>query len=189
MLVSPQAVLSITQSFDAILAVMSLQLLLLLAWAIGCVWHFAGEFDHCSTSNTARSRSVCSGIILNSEIMAPFALGVAVPIVWVNPRYNFDNLQSGLMSMYRVLNRNGWGSIVSACTWATPNDGIPPHKPMLEKSLPLLAFMVVCEMILAQTFVSILINSSTESLSTRSHDLSLTTPQICFPSMPEISFL
>jgi hypothetical protein len=159
MVLNLQAVLSINQSFDTILAVMALQLLLILCWAIGCIWHFSGEFGHCSTSISLRDKSLCGGFSMTDAERVPHAPQILVPTIWVIPSYNFDTFQNGLMAMYRVVNRNGWGFLVVSCTWAAP-EGSPPKNKEMQKSLPILAFQIIAEMMLSQAFVAILINSS-----------------------------
>ena len=151
-----QAVETVKNSFQVILALLTFTALLLVAFTITSLYAFGGKLHRCVSAEKIMRRSQlgCTSILTSAED------GIVRPLVWGPPEWeNFDDGKMALLTMVRALTSNGFVSIVGHVSFAEP--GIMDRAQMdnKEHALLFILFQVFGGLMVQQCMTSILINA------------------------------
>ena len=164
------AVRALFRSWTVLVLIFAMQFTCIFAISVSCVWAFRGTIHVCSDSGVPLGRDCVSTHREEN--------GILLQRVWDPTVDSFDTIADSLLACYRTLNRSGWLAVVEEVMFSTNEHDPRPEDRIEANSLPFLAIDLVCNVILFQTVMAIMINAIDVS---RGHAL-LTDPQRVFGS-------
>ena len=145
------AVRALFRSWTVLVLIFAMQFTSIFAIGVSCVWAFRGTIHVCSDSGVPLGRDCVSTHREEN--------GILLQRVWDPTVDSFDTIADSLLACYRTLNRSGWLAVVEEAMFATNEHDPRPEDRIEANSLPFLAIDLVCNVILFQTVMAIMINA------------------------------
>ncbi|KNC50163.1 voltage-dependent T-type calcium channel subunit alpha-1I [Thecamonas trahens ATCC 50062] len=152
-------VTALSNAVPSMLQIVVITLVFWLMFGIMGVTLFKGLFYACNDPSVA-GRAECVGafdpdpVVTNGTLLA----GTAIPRVWANAPYSFDNIGEAMLTLFEVSMLHGWADIMRSGTDATSVDLQPSPSSKPAAAIYFIAFIVFGSLFVLNLYIGVVLD-------------------------------